>query len=219
MKLIVGLGNPGTKYEKTRHNVGFMIVEQFLKDFEPVGKTVWDNNGKFKSDIVELTWQPKHGHEEKVILVKPKTYMNNSGMAVKLATRYWSPQMRDPAAAGQLATSDIWIVHDDVDLPLGSMKIRFGGASAGHRGVNSIMEALKTDKFWRFRMGIGHPKQHVSGSKYYVSSMKGVDDYVLGIFIAQEKGKVKELIKHGAKALAKALEEGLEAAQNRFNTK
>ena len=206
MKLIVGLGNPGTKYEKTRHNVGFMVVEQFLKDFEPVEKTAWSDEAKFKSDIVELEWKPKHGQAEKVLLAKPKTFMNNSGMTGKLLiTNY------------QLPITDLWVVHDDVDLPLGSMKIRFGGASAGHRGVTSIMGALKTDKFWRFRVGIGHPRHGFTGRnmKYDV---KGVDEYVLKIFSPSERGKVKELIKRGAKALAMALEEGIEAAQNRFNT-
>ena len=170
MKLLVGLGNPGVKYEKTRHNVGFMVVEQFLKDFEPVGKTVWNNSEMFKSDIVELTWQPKRGKEEKVILVKPKTFMNNSGLAVAILTTYY-----------KIPTTDIWIVHDDVDLPMGNMKIRFGGASAGHRGVTSIMEALNTDKFWRFRLGIGHPRHTFTGRnmKYDV---KGVDEHVLITF-------------------------------------
>lgn len=207
MKLIVGLGNPGVKYEKTRHNVGFIVMEQFLKDFEPVGKTVWNNEAKFKSDIVEIEWNPKHGTTEKVILAKPKTFMNNSGMAIALLTSYF-----------KFDSTDIWVVHDDVDLPIGAIKIRFGGASAGHRGVNSIMEALKTDKFWRFRLGIGHPRHTFTGRnmKYDV---KGVDEYVLKIFSGSERGKVKELIKRGAKSLAMALEQGLEAAQNRFNTK
>ena len=207
MKLIVGLGNPGVKYEKTRHNVGFMVVEQFLKDFEPVRKTIWENSMKFKSDIVELEWQPKHGKEEKVVLVKPKTYMNNSGLAVQLLTSHFS-----------LLTSNLWVVHDEVDLPLGSMKIRFGGASAGHRGVTSIMEALKTDKFWRFRLGIGHPRHNTHGPNMKFDR-KGVDEYVLHPFSGAERGKLKELIKRGAKALAMALEEGLPATMNRFNAK
>ncbi len=205
MKLIIGLGNPGTKYERTRHNLGFMVVEQFLKDFEPVGQTVWVNNDKFKADTAEFSWQPKHGQAEKVIVAKPKTYMNNSGLAAKLVISYW-----------RLEVSDLWVVHDDVDLPLGAMRIRFGGASAGHHGVESIIKTLNTDKFWRFRMGIG-----VSSKKLGVSSQKlrAVDDYVLGGFKGSEWGKARELIKRGAKAIEMALEEGLERAMNRFNTK
>lgn len=84
MKLIVGLGNPGEKFASTRHNIGFAVVEQFLKDFKPVDDTTWEDNKKLKSDIVQIEWQPKKGALEKVIVAKPKTYMNNSGMAVKL---------------------------------------------------------------------------------------------------------------------------------------
>lgn len=210
MKLIVGLGNPGTKYEKTRHNIGFMVVERFLKDYEPVAKTVWENSQKFKSDIAELEWKPKHGLLEKVILAKPKTYMNNSGMAVSLLTTYY-----------KLRPADVWVIHDDIDLPLGNMKIRFGGASAGHHGVESVIEILKNDKFWRFRLGIKDERietgNRSTGEKH--QKLKNVEDFVLGKFVGGEWGKARELIKRGAKAIEMALENGLEAAMNRFNTK
>lgn len=198
MKLIIGLGNPGTRYERTRHNIGFMVAERFLKNFETVDKTKWEDSIKFKSDTAQIIWQPRHGKEEKVILVKPKTYMNNSGLAIQLLTTYY-----------KLSTTDIWIIHDDIDLPLGSMRIRFGGASAGHHGVNSIIEKLGTDKFWRFRMGVG-----VENHK-----LKNMDDFVLGEFRGAEQGKVRELIKRGAKAIDMVLEKGLDAAMNRFNAK
>jgi PTH1 family peptidyl-tRNA hydrolase len=201
----VGLGNPGRKYEKTRHNIGFMIVEQFLKDFEPVKDTVWSDEKKFKSDIAEINWQPRHGKEEKVMLVKPKTYMNNSGLAVSLISQYLN-----------ILVSHIWIIHDDIDLQLGSMKIRFGGGSAGQKGVESVMRYLGTDKFWRFRMGIGISN---SKSKTPNSKLKNVEDFVLGGFSGGERGKVRSLIKRGARAIEMGLEEGLEAAMNRFNSK
>ncbi len=203
MKLIVGLGNPGKQYEKTKHNLGFMVVEQFLKDFEPVSKTEWEDSKKFKSDIVNLDWQPKHGQMEKVILAKPKTYMNNSGMSVRLLLTFY-----------KLQSTDVWVVYDDLDLPLGSMKIRFGGASAGHHGVDSIIENLKTDKFWRFRMGIGKLSPKIERG-----IVKNAEDIVLGKFKGGEWGKARELIKRGSKALQTALEEDLESAMNRFNTK
>jgi len=205
MKLIVGLGNPGKKYEKTRHNLGFMIVEHFLKDFQDVRNTLWEDSSRFNSDISQIEWQPRRGSLEKVILAKPKTYMNDSGMAVQLLTSYY-----------KLLTTDVWIVHDDIDLPLGHMKIRFGGGSAGHRGIESVIEHLSTDKFWRFRMGTGK-----TSSKFKVQSskLKSVDDYVLGGFVKQERGKLKKLIKKGAQALETSLEEGLDSAMNRFNTK
>ena len=204
MKLIVGLGNPGEKYEKTRHNLGFMVVENFLKDFETVKNTSWENSSKFKSDIAQIEWQPKHGSLEKVILVKPKTYMNNSGMAVRLISDFY-----------KLSPSDIWIIHDDIDLPLGTMKIRFGGATAGHHGVESVMRDLNTDKFWRFRMGVGDGSWKLEAGGF----KKNVDDFVLGNFIGQEKGKLKSLIKRGVEAIEASLEDSLESAMNRFNTK
>jgi PTH1 family peptidyl-tRNA hydrolase len=105
-------------------------------------------------------------------------------------------------------------VHDEVDLPLGGMKIRFGGASAGHKGVGSIIENLGTDKFWRFRIGIGAQHEKVHDRK-----VKEIDNFVLGEFSEGEKGKAREIIKKGKKAIEDALEEGLEKAMNRFNTK
>lgn len=205
MKLIAGLGNFGEKYEKTRHNLGFMVAEHFLKDFESSKNTVWENSAKFKSDIAQIEWQPKHGSLEKVILAKPKTFMNNSGMAVKLIADFF-----------KIKPEDIWIVHDDIDLPLGSLKIRFGGGAGGHHGVESIMEHLSTDKFWRFRMGTGLQKTKGEMANY---EMKNVEDYVLGDFTGQEKGKLKDLIKRGVSAIEVSLEDGLESAMNRFNTK
>lgn len=209
MKLIIGLGNPGERYEKTRHNLGFVVIEQFLKDYEQVRKTVWEDSKKFKSDIVELEWKPKVGPLEKVVLAKPKTFMNNSGMAVQLLTTY-----------SKLETRDIWVVHDDIDLPLGSIRIRMGGSSGGHRGIDSIMQQLGNEKFWRFRLGIGHPYKNTdSKDQHHKSYVRDVDDFVLKQFTASERGKVKELIKRASKAVQMGLEDGLEAAMNKFNTK
>lgn len=205
MKLIVGLGNPGEKYEKTRHNLGFMVAEKFLKDFQPVALTVWHDEPKFKSELATIEWQSKSGSLEKIILAKPKTYMNGSGLSVQLLTTYY-----------KLLTTDIWVVNDDIDLPLGSMKIRFGGASAGHKGVESIINNLKTDKFWRFRLGIGNRSEKLEVRS---KKSKAVEDFVLGEFREGEIGKVRRLIKGGSKAIEEALENGLESAQSRFNTK
>src|SRR3989344_3469109 len=206
MKLIVGLGNIGEKHAKNRHNLGFVVVEQFLKNFEPVEKTVWDTSEKFKSDIVLLEWKPKKGALEKVILVKPQTFMNNSGLALRLLSEFY-----------KIPSEDTWIIHDDIDLPLGSIRIRNGGSAAGHRGIESIIKEIGTEKFWRFRLGIGHPKRSeklkVKSEKFL---LRDVDDFVLGDFAGDEKGKVKELIKHAAKAIAHALETDLLSAMNKF---
>ena len=205
MKLIVGLGNPGEQYEKTRHNVGFMVVEQFLKDFQTSKDTLWQDSKKFKADIAEIEWQPKHGKAQKAMLVKPKTYMNNSGMAVgALATFY------------KVGPEDILVVHDDVDLRLGSLRIRKGGGSGGHRGIESLLSLFPDGNFWRVRCGIGRPEDTIKAN---MASSKGIDDFVLGNFSHEEHGRVKELVHRAAKALEMSLEEDLEAAMNKYNTK
>lgn len=203
MKLIVGLGNPGLKHEKTRHNLGFVIVDAFLKDLESSAQNLWREEKKFQSEIAEINWQPKKSPAQRIILAKPLTYMNGSGLAVSSITKFY-----------KIDADDIWVIHDEVDLPLGSMKIRFAGASAGHKGVESIIEHLGTDKFWRFRIGIG--AQH---EKFHDRKVKAIDNYVLGEFSEGEKGKAREIIKKSMKAIEDALEKGLEKAMNRFNAK
>lgn len=199
MKLLVGLGNPGDKYEKTRHNVGFMALDQFLKDFESTRNSVWADSDKFKSSLAEISWQPEHGEIEKVILAKPKTYMNDSGLAVKLLVDFY-----------KVSPEDVWVLHDDVDFPIGAMKIRLGGASAGHRGIMSIIDSIGTDKFYRFRLGIGRPGE---------SEHSGVAHYVLDGFSHEDHGSVRELLKRTSKAIQMGLEKGLEAAMNKYNTR
>ncbi|MBI2033305.1 MAG: aminoacyl-tRNA hydrolase [Candidatus Levybacteria bacterium] len=205
MKLIVGLGNPGEKYIDTRHNMGFMVLERFLKDLEPVEKTSWDESKKFKADFLDFEWKPKGKALERVLLLKPKTFMNNSGLSVSLVASYY-----------HIDPKDIWIVHDELDLPIGMMKIRFGGSAAGHHGIESVMEKLGTEKFWRFRMGIGESKNHSEIAKHKVTDTQ---NYVLSSFGQGEYGKVRQLIKRGSKALEMALEKDLQTAMNRFNTK
>lgn len=204
MKLIVGLGNPGPKYESTRHNVGFLVIEHLLKDLEPVKKSYWDKSEKLKSEIYVFENKPKVGKSEKVILAKPITYMNNSGMAVSLLSKYY-----------KIKPKDIWIIHDEFDLPLGAMKIRFGGSGAGHHGVESVIDALKSDKFWRFRMGIGLSHTKAEKPKFKLKS----NEIVLKIFRRGEASKARVMIKRGSKALQMALEKGIESSQNQFNTK
>lgn len=200
MKIIVGLGNPGEKYENTRHNLGFLVIDHVLKEFG-TNTIEWTKSTKFKSDIAQFT-----SKDETVLLAKPQTYMNNSGLAVSLLKDFYKV---DPA--------DIWIIYDELDLPLGSIKIRVGGAAAGHHGVESIMEAIGTDMFWRFRLGIGtsHDKTHAVGRQ----EIRDAKEYVLDKFHANEAGKERELIKRGSDAIKMALDKGIEKAMNRFNTK
>jgi PTH1 family peptidyl-tRNA hydrolase len=216
MKLIVGLGNPGEKYAGTRHNLGFMTVDRVLQDFERVENTIWKKSEKVKSEIVSLDWQPKKGKMERVILAKPLTYMNNSGMAVSLLAAFY-----------KVDAQDIWIVHDELDLPAGAMRIRFGGAGAGHHGIESIIENLGTDKFWRFRLGIGseHPHSGRKGREDGVKQKIGrqmvgnATDYVLSSFGQEDNKMARDVIKKGAEAVSYALEKGLEKSMNRYNTK
>jgi len=200
MKLIVGLGNPGEKYANTRHNFGFLVVDHLLKHLGD--NTVdWNHSAKLKSDTAVFPLG-----EDKVLLAKPQTYMNNSGMAVRLLMDFY-----------KIVPEDLWVVYDELDLPIGSIKIRFGGAAAGHHGVESIMSAVDTDKFWRFRMGIGesHDKTHPLGRQ----DIRDAKEFVLDQFHSGEAGKVREMIKHGSDAIQTALEKGIESAMNRFNTK
>lgn len=198
MKLIVGLGNPGEKYEQTRHNLGFRVVDHLFQKLMPAGKTVWSVEKKWKSEVATVTVNNAEGAEEKIILLKPQTFMNDSGEAVQLVASFY-----------HIEPSNIWITYDEVDLPVGTLRIRFGGAAAGHHGVESIMEKLGTDAFWRARLGIGESMEQ----------KRDVSDFVLGTFSQAEHGKVRELIKHASDALAFALEKDLHAAMNKFNTK
>lgn len=199
MKLIVGLGNPGEKYINTRHNLGFEVVGNLGKKLD---QGDWKLENKFKAEIlkqVEYAGQD----DEQLILVKPQTYMNNSGMAVKLVADYF-----------KVAPQDIIIIHDDLDLMLGKIKVRLGGAAGGHHGVESIIEALGSDQFIRVRLGIGNLKSH-SGEHKRVSF--NAEHFVTEEFLPVEHSKVKHMIKQAVGALELLLEKGLEEAQNQFN--
>ncbi len=189
MKIIVGLGNPGEKYQDTRHNLGFRVVEQLTK----IEHEQWVINNKFHSQLAIIN--------SKLILVKPQTYVNNSGMAVKLLRDFY-----------KVLPEDIWVVQDDLDLPLGKIKIRLGGAAGGHHGVESIIAILGTDQFWRFRLGI--KPQDVWEKQEKVS---GVEKFVLESFLPHEKHIVKQVAEKTVEAMKIALLDGLDTAMNRFN--
>lgn len=199
MKLIVGLGNPGAKYSKVRHNLGFMVVDELVKKMEG-GE--WKMEEKFKSEIL-LRQLADQNDNEVVMVAKPQTYMNNSGLAVKLLTTYY-----------QLPPTDVIIVHDELDLPLGKIKVRLGGAAAGHHGVESIIKALDNDQFIRVRLGIGNLRTQ---SAEHGSAHIDTNHFVLEPFMASEKSKVKHMLKQAVKALDLLLEQGLKKAQNQFN--
>lgn len=203
MKVIVGLGNPGEKYTHTRHNLGFSVIEKFAKEHGV--DDLWNHEEKMKADIVQFQFSGKNQTDEKVYLVKPTTYMNRSGLSVGAMSLFY-----------KINSEDIIIVHDELDLPVGTMKIRRGGAAAGNHGVESVIEHLGTDAFWRFRLGIGVSHNHSEVGKQVI---RNVEDFVLGTFSHEEAGKVRELIKKSVKGLDVFISEGPERAMNQFNTK
>ena len=192
MIIIVGLGNPGKKFEKTRHNLGFLIIENLklkIKNFSD-----WKYEKKFKAEIS----RGRIGNK-KIILAKPKTFMNESGKSVKLLTRSYT-----------LEPKNLIVIHDDIDLPLGKIKISIGRGSAGHKGVQSIIDELGTKNFVRFRIGI-RPKNNKQ------RTINNVKEFVLLKFNKREKKILKEVVKRTCQAIEVAIKEGGEKAMSRFN--
>ncbi len=184
-RLIVGLGNPESDYADTRHNLGFECVRELAR--------------RLGVKIDRKRWQSLVGRSESrgVWFVLPQTYMNLSGQAVAKALRDTS-----------LAPEQLWVVHDELDLPLCRMRIRRGGSGAGHNGVLSIISALGTSDFVRFRVGIGKPPRKGSPAG------RG---YVLGRFTKAEAGRLPKIVDGVATALEVALDAGIEKAMERFN--
>ena len=193
MFLIVGLGNPGKKYEKTRHNLGFRIVESLRQKFKSFSD--WKKEKKFQAEISQGKLD-----NEKIILAKPQTFMNSSGKSVKRLTDNL-----------QLTTNNLLVIHDDIDLPLGKIRISIGRGPAGHRGVESIIRELKAKNFIRFRIGISHFAQN---QKLKIKNQK-LDDFVLEKFNKEEEKIVKEVIKKTIEAIEMTLKEGVQKAMSK----
>jgi len=202
MKIIVGLGNPGEKYENTRHNLGFVVLDHLLKKYEPVKESLWEDNKKTKSLIKKLSIA-----SIPILLAKPQTFMNNSGMAVSLLLEYF-----------KVKPEELIVIHDDLDLPLGKIQVRFGGGSAGHNGLESIIASIKTDKFLRIRMGIGKPKR-IEGSKFDQKRHHSIEEYVLLHLPEEEHKDVRNMTKHVQKQLELVLQHGIEGFMSKFNVK
>lgn len=141
------------------------------------------------------------------LLAKPQTFMNNSGMAVALLLDYF-----------KIKPEDLIVIHDELDLPLGKIQVRFGGGSAGHNGLESIISSLKTDKFLRIRMGIGKPMRH-EGSKFDNVRHHSAEEHVLELFKDGEHKDVRNMIKHTQKQLELIIKHGIENYMSKFNTK
>lgn len=183
--LVAGLGNPGRRYENNRHNVGFMLLNCLADKFgQRFGKV------ESKALVCKAIYL-----EEKVILIKPQTYMNNSGSPVSSIFHFY-----------RVPLENLLVVYDDIDLPVGTLRLRPGGGSAGQKGMQSIIEHLGTQEFPRLRIGTGRPP-----------GKKGAAGYALQDFPADEADLVSETLDRAVQAVLAFIEHGLEFAMNRYN--
>ena len=198
MKLIVGLGNPGREYVGTRHNIGFDVLDALAKrlgwifgegDFERLGRNNFD--GLTMDGVMSL----QSGGTEKLLLLKPMTYMNLSGKSIQAAMAFH-----------KLTPAEIMVVLDDVALPVGKLRIRSSGSSGGHNGLRDIERLLGTMQYPRLRVGIDAPPPRVPQK-----------DYVLQRFTAEQRKVLEPAIGRAAEALAHWVENGISPAMNRFN--
>lgn len=182
--LIAGLGNPGSKYARTRHNIGFMALDRLAERHRMA----------LGSEKFDSLFDTGRVGAEMVVLLEPQTYMNRSGKAVQAAANFYD-----------VSPEQIIVVHDEIDLPLGSMRVKRGGGHGGHNGLRDIVNKLSTKDFIRVRLGVGRPEHG------------DVTNHVLGAFDRDEESEVAEMIEDACDAVAAIIADGVEAAQNRFN--
>lgn len=185
MKVIVGLGNPGTKFTTTRHNIGFIVIDELAHRFG-----LKQYKQKFNSYYEMITV-----NGEKVILVKPLTYMNLSGEAVKPLLNFFKAEI-----------DDLLVIYDDLDLPVGKLRLRTKGSAGGHNGIKSIIQHIGTQEFKRIRIGVGRPPSYMS-----------VPDYVLQSFDKSEEADVVTAIKKAADACEDWLSKPFIDVMNKHN--
>jgi peptidyl-tRNA hydrolase, PTH1 family len=185
VKLVVGLGNPGRKYERTRHNLGFFIVDQIARQSQVA----------LKRELCDALVGEWWSDAQRALLAKPQAYMNRSGESVKVLLDHF-----------RLTPDDLVVVHDDLDLVFGRIRIRPGGGAGGHRGVLSILESLGGAQFYRVRVGIGRPPDGIDPT-----------DFVLAPFTSEEVGQLDKLVSRAAEAVVTLLREGSKRAMEQFN--
>jgi peptidyl-tRNA hydrolase, PTH1 family len=185
-RLIVGLGNPGAKYDRTRHNIGFDLIDQLAKRWQiPV------SDQKRFQGLVGEGWV----NHQKIVLLKPQTFMNLSGHSVRSVLDWY-----------KLAPTEVLVLYDDLDLPLGKLRIRLAGSAGGHNGMKSIISHLGTPTFPRLRMGIG-------------KSQDETISHVLGKFSVAEASIVTDILQLSADAVDLSLGSGVEQAMNKYNNR
>jgi len=183
MKLIIGLGNPGKEYEKTRHNIGFMCVDNY------VDNNLWKE--KFNALYLEMMIDG-----EKVLFIKPLTYMNLSGQAVKCFVDYF-----------KIDIVDILVIQDDLDLPVGQIRLKVNSSAGGHNGIKSIINEIGNENFARLKIGIANNKNYET------------KDYVLGKFNEEEDKLIKDAIIKTKEIINYFLKNGIEKSMNRYNSR
>ncbi len=188
MKLICGLGNPGREYERHRHNVGFMIVDELCR--------------RTRIELTQDKFDARIGQGsiggEKVLLIEPQTFMNRSGYSVAQACRFY-----------KIALTDVLVAYDELDLPFGRLQFKAGGGAGGHNGIRSLIEQLGGDGFTRLRFGIGKPEGP--------NAKERVVGHVLGNFSGEENKELTSLLERAAEMADSWTREGLQAAMNRYN--
>lgn len=184
--LVVGLGNPGTRYAETRHNIGFMVADAVSS-----GQSYRE---RFSGRLAEIE---RNGQKHYVL--QPQTFMNLSGKSVQAAAAFF-----------KLTPKEVVVIHDELDLPFGRLKLKFGGGEAGHNGLRSISQLLGTKDYFRIRMGIGRPPEQFAG--------KG-RDFVLDAFAPSEAELLPSFIEQAVQAVGKLIEDGPDAAMNETNRK
>jgi PTH1 family peptidyl-tRNA hydrolase len=185
--LIVGLGNPGKRYDATRHNIGFMVLEKLARDWEV----------EVKNRSFNALWGKRTIAGNNVLLAKPQTFMNLSGTAVRQLQSFFKTDI-----------SNLIVIHDDLDLPFGAIRLKSGGGTAGHKGLASIESNLGTSGFVRVRLGIGKP---VDKSR--------IEGYVLEPFRKEEQEVLPEVVGRAADACAEIVLNGLQKAIGKYQTK
>ncbi|PWG60858.1 aminoacyl-tRNA hydrolase [Bifidobacterium catulorum] len=191
--LIVGLGNPGAKYEGTRHNMGFMCADVLAERWS-VGLSDHKGLAKLGKGVMSLG-----GQRVKFFLAKPLTYMNESGNAVASISAYYD-----------IPAERVVVIHDDMDLDFGRIKVKAGGSAGGHNGIKSIDRSLGTNKYARVRLGVGHARRGPNAHDNTIN-------WVLGGFSPQQRKQLDEFLADGADAAETIIVDGLSKAQERFN--
>jgi PTH1 family peptidyl-tRNA hydrolase len=193
MKLIVGLGNPGFGYAGNRHNIGFMCIRHLARRH---GIRFDKKQGQARTGTGEI-------NGEKAVLARPQTFMNTSGESVSRLVKKL-----------KISPADLIVIHDDLDLPTGKVRIRQGGRSAGHKGIDSIIAHLGNRDFYRVRVGIGRP-DITEGSP--MDREAAVIDYVLSDFTPEEKRVINRAVPEVSRAIVCLLTEGITTAMNKYN--